>query len=54
PPIPEVQAMVDRLVPLVAAGRRGEAVELLTRAHPGQNDMLATILDDLVAALSDG
>ena len=35
-------------------GRRGEAVELLTGVRPSQNDVLATILDDLIAVLSDG
>jgi predicted secreted hydrolase len=53
PPVPEVQAMVDQLVPLVAAGRRSEAVELLTGARRDQNDTLATILDDLIAVLSE-
>jgi hypothetical protein len=52
PPAPDVQKMVDQLVPLVAAGRRSEAVELLTGARPGQKDTLATILDDLIAVLS--
>jgi hypothetical protein len=52
PPAPDVQKMVDQLVPLVAAGRRSEAVELLTGVRPGQKDTLATILDDLIAVLS--
>ena len=52
PPAPDVQTMVDQLVPLVAAGRRSEAVELLTGVRPGQKDTLATILDDLIAVLS--
>jgi len=43
---------VDRVVPLVAAGRRGEAVELLTKARPGQRDPLATLLDDFITVLS--
>jgi hypothetical protein len=37
----------------VAAGRRSEAVELLTGARRDQNDTLATILDDLIAVLSE-
>ena len=32
PPAADLQTMVDQVVPLVAAGRRGEAVELLTGA----------------------
>jgi hypothetical protein len=52
PPAPDVQKMVDQLVPLVAAGRRSEAVELLTGVRPGQKDTLATIFDDLIAVLS--
>jgi hypothetical protein len=44
--------MVDQVVTLVAAGRRGEAAELLTRAPPVQNDFVATILEDLIAVLS--
>jgi hypothetical protein len=45
--------MVAQLVPLVAAGRRSEAVELLAGVAPGQNDTVATILDDLIAVLSE-
>jgi hypothetical protein len=52
PAAPDLQAMVDRVVPLVAAGRRGEAVELLTKARPGQRDPLATLLDDFITVLS--
>jgi len=52
PPAPDLQATVDQLVPLVAAGRHSEAVELLTRLPPVQNETLATILDDLIAVLS--
>ena len=48
-----LQTVVDQLVPLVAAGRRGEAVELLTKVLPDQNDTLATLLDDLIAVLSE-
>jgi predicted secreted hydrolase len=54
PPAPELQTTVDQLVPLVAASRRSEAAELLTRMLPAQNDMLATLLEDLIAALSAG
>lgn len=52
PSDPDLQATVDRLAPLVAAGRRRDAVELLTAARPGQTGLLATLLDDLVAVLS--
>ena len=52
PPEPDLQAMVDQVVPLVAAGRRKEAVELLSGAAPVENDTLATLLDDLIAVLS--
>jgi predicted secreted hydrolase len=53
PSAPELDSMVDQLVPLVAAGRRREAVELLTKMRSGQNDTLATLLDDFIAVLSD-
>jgi hypothetical protein len=53
PPEPDLQTMVDQLVSQVASGRRGEAVELLTKARSGRTDPLATILDDLIAVLSD-
>jgi hypothetical protein len=52
PPAPDLQTIVDRVVELVAAGRRGEAVELLTGASPVENGALATILEDLIAVLS--
>jgi len=52
PPAPGLQTMVDQLMPLVAAGRRSEAVELLTGVVPIQTDFLATIFDDLIAVLS--
>lgn len=52
PPDPDLQTTVARLAPLVAAGRRGEAVELLTAVRPSQTGALATLLDDLVAVLS--
>ena len=42
---------VDQLAPLVAAGRRGEARELLAKLRPGQNDPLASLLDDLIACV---
>jgi hypothetical protein len=50
---PDLQSVVDQLVPLVAAGRRGAAVELLTGALPVQNETLAILLDDLIAVLSE-
>lgn len=52
PPEPSLQAMVDQVVPLVAAGRRKDAVELLFRSAPVENDTLAKLLDDLIAVLS--
>jgi hypothetical protein len=54
PPAPDLRTIVDELVPLVASGRRGEAVELLNGVPPVQNDALATIIDDLIGVLSDG
>jgi hypothetical protein len=54
PPVPDVQTTVDQLVTLVAAGRRAEAVELLTRVPSVENEALATLLEDLIAVLSDG
>ena len=53
PPDPDLRTAVDQLVPLVAAGRRDEARELLTKVRPGQNGMLATLLDDLIGVLAD-
>jgi predicted secreted hydrolase len=50
---PELNSQLDQLVPLVAAGRRGEAVELLSKMRPGRDGMLATLLDDFVAVLSE-
>jgi len=50
---PDLQSAVDQVSPLVAAGRRGAAVELLTAVLPVQNDTLATLLDDLIAVLSE-
>lgn len=52
PPKPELQAMVDQVVPLVAAGRRKDAVELLFNVPATDNDTLAKLLDDLIAVLS--
>ncbi|OSC22264.1 secreted hydrolase [Mycobacterium vulneris] len=52
PPEPTLQTMVDQVVPLVAAGRRKDAVELLFRSAPVENDTLAKLLDDLIAVLS--
>jgi hypothetical protein len=53
PPAPDLQAMVDQVMPLVAAGRRSDAVELLTSVSFLQNSTLATLLDDLIAVLSE-
>lgn len=52
PSDPDLQTAVERLASLVAAGRRGEAVGLLTEVRPSQTGALATLLDDLVAVLS--
>lgn len=52
PSDPDLQTAVERLASLVVAGRRGEAVELLTEVRPSQTGALATLLDDLVAVLS--
>ncbi|MDM4139158.1 MULTISPECIES: secreted hydrolase [Mycobacterium] len=52
PPEPGLQAMVDQVVPLVAAGRRKDAVELLFSSAPVENGALAKLLDDLIAVLS--
>ncbi|MEE2855678.1 MAG: secreted hydrolase [Actinomycetota bacterium] len=54
PPEPELQAMVDRVAPLVAAGRRKDAVELLSNVASAENHTLAQLLDDLIAVLSAG
>ena len=52
----ELSSVVDRVRPLVASGSRGEAVELLTEllttSRTGENDALATVLDDLITVLS--
>ncbi|OBJ10634.1 secreted hydrolase [Mycobacterium sp. 1465703.0] len=52
PSAPDLQSMVEQVVPLVAAGRRDAAVELLASSARVENDMLATLLDDLIAVLS--
>ncbi|OBH57444.1 secreted hydrolase [Mycobacterium mantenii] len=52
PPAPELQTMVDQVVPLVAAGHRKAAVELLFSSAPVENDALAMLLDDLIKVLS--
>jgi len=52
PPDPDLQTAVDQLVPLVAAGRRDEARELLTKVRPDQDGTLATLIDDLIGVLS--
>ncbi|WP_406814733.1 secreted hydrolase [Mycobacterium sp. M23085] len=52
PPEPGLQTMVDQVAPLVAAGRRKDAVELLFSSAPVENDTLAKLLDDLIAVLS--
>jgi hypothetical protein len=52
PPDSKLQTMVDQVVPLVAAGRRSAAVELLSKVPAGQTGTLATVLEDLIAVLS--
>jgi hypothetical protein len=51
PPEPELRAMVDQVVTLVAAGRRKDAVQALSGASV-ESDTLTTLLDDLIAVLS--
>jgi hypothetical protein len=51
-PDPDLQAKVEQVVSLVTAGDRGAAVEVLTGVAPAQNDALATLLEDLIAVLS--
>ncbi len=51
-PAPHLNDLVDELSGLVAAGRRGEAIDLLNRAPGGETAAVAAILEDLVAALS--
>jgi predicted secreted hydrolase len=52
-PAEDLQSAVDQVVPLVAAGRRRDAAELLTKVRSGQTEPLATLLDDLIAVLSE-
>jgi predicted secreted hydrolase len=55
PAAPDLLGLVDQLAPLVAAGRpesHHEAIALLKRVSH-QNDTVATILDDLITALSE-
>ncbi|GFG91923.1 lipocalin-like domain-containing protein [Mycobacterium bourgelatii] len=49
----ELPDVADELRPLVSSGRRAEAAELLTKLRPGQQALAATIIDDLVTALSE-
>ncbi len=51
PPEPELRAMVDQVVTLVAAGRRKDAVQVLSGTSV-ESDTLTTLLDDLIAVLS--
>jgi hypothetical protein len=48
----DLQMAAGLLVQLLARGRRQEAVGLLTTVRAAQSGPLATLLDDLVAALS--
>ncbi|MEB4211282.1 secreted hydrolase [Mycobacterium sp. 94-17] len=52
PPQPELQTRVDRVAPLLAAGRRADAVDLLLGLARVENDTLAQLVDDLIAVLS--
>lgn len=49
----ELQMTAGLLVQLVARGRRSEAVEMLTMVRQTQSEPLATLLGDLIAALSE-
>ncbi len=49
---PDLQTVVDETLPLVAAGRRSAAAELLSGLLPVENEFLATLLEDLIALLS--
>jgi predicted secreted hydrolase len=51
-PAEDLRSAVDQVVPLLAAGRRRDAAELLAKVRAGQTDSLATLLDDLIAVLS--
>jgi hypothetical protein len=48
---PDLQVTVDHVRPLVLSGRRAEALEVLQKLRPDQKEPLATIFDDLIAAL---
>ncbi|WP_204079367.1 lipocalin-like domain-containing protein [Mycobacterium riyadhense] len=48
----ELRGTMDQLVPLVNSGHRREAIELLTKMRPGQDDNIGVIIDDLILALS--
>ena len=49
----EVPELANRVGPLVAQGRRDEACELLRTARPDEDGPLATLFDDMIAALTD-
>jgi hypothetical protein len=49
----DLPSVVDQVRPLVASGNRREALRLLTDLRSGRNDALATVLDDLIAVLSE-
>jgi hypothetical protein len=51
-PAPQLSGIADELAVLVAAGRRGEAIDLLNRVSGIEQGAVATILEDLAAALS--
>jgi hypothetical protein len=51
---PSVRDAVDRLSSMLAAGRRDEALKLVTDLRATQQQPVRTILDDLGAALSGG
>ena len=50
----DLRTAVDQVLPLVTEGRRGAAAELLSALMPVENDLLATLLEDLIAVLSEG
>lgn len=49
---PDIQAAADQLTSLLAAGRRDEALALVSKVRSGRHEPVATILDDLSTALS--
>ncbi len=49
----DLVATVDWVGQLMVSGRRAESLEVLHRVRPDQKEPLATILDDLIAVLSD-